>query len=87
MKPLKVLDTMDVNAAITSKVKSQQNSEKNLLPAFPMYFSITIPIDFPSFFTDAYIALKSCTAPKKIPPNRSQRRQGTQPKAAARIGP
>ena len=53
VNPLKVLDTMDVNAAITSRVKSQQNSEKKRLPAFPIYFSMIIPMDFPSFFTDA----------------------------------
>lgn len=30
-----------------------------------MYFSMIIPMDLPSFFTDAYKAPKSCTAPKK----------------------
>ena len=46
--------------AITRSVKSQQNSEKNLLPALPMYFSITSPMDLPSFLTDAYRTSPIC---------------------------
>ena len=53
VKPLNVDETIDVNAAITRSVKSQQNREKNLLPALPMYFSMTSPIDLPPFLTDA----------------------------------
>ena len=78
---------MSVKAAITSRVKSQQNSMKSFLPVLPMYFSIIIPIDLPSFLTEAYKAPKSCTAPKKRPPIISHRSTGTQPKTDARIGP
>ena len=87
LNPLNVLATISENAAITSKVKIHAKSENNFLPVFPIYFSIRNPIDFPSFFTDAYIAPKSCTAPKKIPPTRSHNNTGNQPKAAAIIGP
>ena len=60
---------------------------KSFLPALPIYFSMIIPIDFPSFFTDAYKAPKSCTAPKNNPPINSQSNTGTQPNTDARIGP
>ena len=53
VKPLKVLETIEVNAAITSNVNNQQKSENTLRPAFPMYCSMTSPMDLPSFFTDA----------------------------------
>ena len=86
-KPLNVEDVMEVNAAITSNENSQQNNVKNLRPFLPMYFSMIKPMDLPSFFTEAYKAEKSCTAPKKIPPINSQRSAGTQPNTAARIGP
>lgn len=62
---------------MTRSVNSQQNREKKRLPFWPMYFSMIIPMDFPSFLTEAYRAPKSCTAPKKTPPTRSQRRTGT----------
>ena len=51
--PTNVPATMSVKAAITNKVNNQQNSMNNFLPVLPMYFSIIIPIDFPSFLTDA----------------------------------
>ena len=50
---------IDVKAAITSTEKSQQNSEKNLRPVLPIYFSMMRPMDLPSFFTEAYSAAKS----------------------------
>ena len=78
---------MSVNAAITRSVNSQQKSMNSFLPAFPMYFSIIIPMDFPSFLTEAYSAPKSCTAPKNRPPTKSHRSTGTQPNTEARIGP
>ena len=56
---LKVPATISVNAAITSRVNNQQKSIKSFLPVFPIYFSISIPMDFPSFLTDAYNAPKS----------------------------
>ena len=87
VNPLNVDETIDVKAAITRSVKSQQNSEKNLLPALPMYFSITSPMDLPSFLTDAYREPKSCTAPKNTPPTSSQSKTGTHPNIAAMIGP
>ena len=51
--PTNVPATMSVKAAITNKVNNQQNSMNNFLPVLPMYFSIIIPIDLPSFLTDA----------------------------------
>ena len=78
---------MSVKAAMTSRVNSQQNSMNSLRPVFPMYFSITIPMDFPSFFTEAYSAPKSWTAPKNRPPMMSHKSTGTQPNTEARIGP
>ena len=41
----------------------------------------------PLFLTDAYMAEKSCTAPKNTPPIRTHSSTGTQPKTAAWIGP
>ena len=60
---------------------------KSFLPVFPIYFSISIPMDFPSFLTDAYSAPKSCTAPKNNPPMISHNKTGTHPNTDARIGP
>ena len=85
--PTKVPATISVKAAITNRVNSQQNSMNNFLPVLPMYFSMIIPIDFPSFFTEAYRAPKSCTAPKNKPPIRSHRSTGTHPNTDARMGP
>ena len=44
-------------------------------------------MDLPSFLTDAYSAVKSCTAPKNTPPIKSHKRAGAQPNIAAMIGP
>ena len=52
-----------------------------------MYFSISTPMDLPSFLTEAYRAPKSVTAPKKTPPMSTHSRTGSQPKAAAWIAP
>ena len=57
--PTKVPATISVNAAMTNRVNSQQNSMNNFLPVLPMYFSMIIPMDFPSFLTDAYNEPKS----------------------------
>ena len=84
---MKVPATISVNAAITSNVKSQQNNMNSFLPNLPMYFSMIIPIDFPSFLTDAYREPKSCTAPKNNPPTSNHRRKGNQPNTDASIGP
>lgn len=46
---LKVPATISANAAITNRVNSQQNSRKSFLPSLPMYFSISRPMDLPSF--------------------------------------
>ena len=54
--PTNVPATMSVNAAMTSRVNSQQNSMKSFRPVLPIYFSIIIPIDLPSFLTEAYSA-------------------------------
>ncbi|MPN23143.1 hypothetical protein SDC9_170530 [bioreactor metagenome] len=78
---------MSVNAAITSSVNSQQNSKNSRRPVLPMYFSISIPMDLPSFFTEAYSAPKSCTAPKNTPPISTQSNTGIQPNMAAIMGP
>ena len=51
LKALKVSATMSAKAASTMRQKSQQKPRKSLRPVFPMYFSISSPIDFPSFFT------------------------------------
>ena len=85
--PTKVPATISVKAAITRRVKSQQKSINNFLPVLPIYFSMIIPMDFPSFLTEAYKAPKSCTAPKKSPPIINQRSTGTQPNTDAKIGP
>ena len=45
------------------------------------------PMDWPLWRIDANSAPKSCTPPKKIPPIRTHKRTGTQPKTAAWIGP
>ena len=84
---LKVPATISVNAAITKRVNNQQNNMKSFLPILPMYFSIIIPMDFPSFLTDAYRAPKSCTAPKNNPPTTIHKNTGTHPNTLARIGP
>ena len=80
---LNVPATMSANAAVTIKVKSQQNRRNSFLPVLPMYCSIRSPIDLPSFLTLAYRAPKSVTAPKKMPPRMIQRKTGTHPKTAA----
>lgn len=41
----------------------------------------------PLFFTEAYMAAKSWTAPKKTPPSRIHSSTGTQPKTEAWMGP
>ena len=82
-KALKVPATMSAKAAMTSSVNSQQNSRNTLRPNLPMYFSISRPMDLPSFLTLAYSAPKSVTAPKKMPPMRIHSSTGSQPKAAA----
>ena len=84
---LNVPATMSANAAVTIKVKSQQNRRNSFLPVLPMYCSIRSPIDLPSFLTLAYRAPKSVTAPKKMPPRMIQRKTGTHPKTAAWIAP
>ena len=38
-------------ALITNKVNNQQNNMKSFRPVLPMYFSMIIPMDLPSFFT------------------------------------
>ena len=86
-KALKVPATISAKAAMTSRVNSQQKSKKSLRPSLPMYFSISRPIDLPSFLTLAYSAPKSVTAPKKMPPRMIQSRTGSQPKAAAWMAP
>ena len=68
---------------MTMPQNSQQNSRNNLRPSLPMYFSISMPMDLPSFLTEAYRAPKSVTAPKKMPPSSTHRSTGTQPNAAA----
>ena len=85
--PLKVLATMSEKAAITNNVNIQANKKKNFLPVFPIYCSISPPIDLPSFLTDAYNDPKSCTAPKNIPPISTHSNTGTHPNIAAIIGP
>ena len=87
LNPLNVLATISANAAITKSEKIHANKKNNFLPALPIYFSIIAPMDFPSFFTDAYSAPKSCTAPKKIPPINIHNNTGTHPNTAASIGP
>ena len=82
-KALKVPATMSAKAAMTSSVNSQQNSRNTLRPNLPMYFSISRPMDLPSFLTLAYSAPKSVTAPKKMPPIKIHSSTGSQPKAAA----
>ena len=84
---LKVPATISANAAITSRVNSQQNKRNSFRPVFPIYFSIKSPMDFPSFLTLAYKAPKSVTAPKKMPPKTIHRRTGTHPNTAAWIAP
>ena len=86
-KALKVPATISAKAAITSRVNSQQNSRKSLRPSLPMYFSISRPMDLPSFFTLAYSAPKSVTAPKKMPPRMIHSSTGSQPNAAAWMAP
>ena len=82
-KALKVPATISAKAAMTRSVNSQQNSRNSLRPKRPMYFSMMRPMDLPSFFTLAYSAPKSVTAPKKMPPSSSHSSTGSQPKAAA----
>ena len=80
---LNVPATISANAAITIKVNNQQNARNNFLPSLPIYFSIKSPIDLPSFFTLAYNAPKSVTAPKKIPPINTHKSTGSHPNTAA----
>ena len=87
LKPLKVLATISAKAAVTSRVNSHENKRNIFLPVLPMYCSISMPIDLPSFLTEAYSAVKSCTAPKKMPPIISHSITGAQPNIAAIIGP
>ena len=60
---------------------------KSLLALLPIFTEIISPIDCPLWRSDANRAPKSCTPPKKIPPTKTQRTTGTQPKIAAPIGP
>ena len=53
----------------------------------PMCFSITSPMDLPSWRMEANRAEKSCTPPKKMPPITIHRSTGIQPKNAAWMGP
>ena len=52
-----------------------------------MYFSMSRPIDLPLLRTEAYSAVKSCTAPKKTPPTMIHKKAGSQPKMQAMMGP
>ena len=79
-KPLNVPATTSANAAITKIQNSQQKIENNFFPNFPIYSSIIYPIVRPLFFTEAYIAAKSCTAPTKTPPIRIHKNAGSHPK-------
>ena len=45
------------------------------------------PMDLPSVRNEAAKLPKSCTAPKKIPPNKIQITAGTHPKVTAMMGP
>ena len=59
------------------------NDGKDYVPNLPIYFSMIIPIDLPSFLTEAYKAPKYITAPKNTPPIRIQSNTGNHPNAAA----
>ena len=48
-----------------------------------LWVLIRSPIDFPSFFTLAYKAPKSVTAPKKMPPISTHSKTGSHPNTAA----
>ena len=78
---------MSAKAATTRPQNSQLKTRNSLRPVLPMYFSISRPMDLPSFFTLAYRAPKSVTAPKKMPPSRIHSSTGSQPKAAAWMAP
>ena len=82
-KPLKVVATTSAKAAITRMEKSHVKSKNRRFPSLPMYFSIMTPMDLPLFRTEAYIAEKSCTAPKNTPPIKIHNNTGTHPKMAA----
>ena len=84
---MNVLQTMSVKAAMTMMQNSQQNSRNRRRPVLPMYFSMSWARDLPLFFIEAYRAPKSWTAPKKMPPTRTQSTTGSQPKAMATIVP
>ena len=84
---MKVPATMEVNAAITIRQNSQQNSRNRRRPVRPMYFSMSWARDLPLFFIEAYSAPKSCTAPKKMPPTRTHSTTGSQPNAMATMVP
>ena len=75
--------TISAKAAMTIRQNSQQNSRNSFRPSLPMYFSMSIPMDLPSFLTEAYSAPKSVTAPKNTPPISTHSSTGSQPNAAA----
>ena len=82
-KPWNVLATTSAKAAITKIENSHTNIRNRRFPVLPIYFSMMYPMDLPLFFTDAYMAAKSCTAPKNTPPIKIQSSAGSQPKTAA----
>ena len=83
----KVLATIELKAA-TTRIRVRYPKVKNsFLAALPIELSMISPIDCPLFLREANRAPKSCTPPKKIPPIKTHKRTGTQPKTAAWIGP
>ena len=81
--PLNVPATTSAKAATTRIQNNQQNNKNSFFPVLPIYSSIIKPIVRPLFFTDAYIAAKSCTAPKNTPPISTHKSTGSHPNIAA----
>ena len=87
VKPLKVPATMEAKAPTTRMSVRKEKMTNRRLARRPMLPAMTSPMERPLLRSEAKSAPKSCTAPKKMPPMTTQRKQGSQPKTAACMGP
>lgn len=84
----KVAVVRTVKTATTRKSESIVNIRKSFFALWPIQWSMTSPIDFPSWRIEAMTAPKSCGPPRNMEPKMHHTIVGSQPNIeAAVIGP
>ena len=83
----KVLATKMAKTATTKTKVNQIKIRNSVLALLLTFFPITVPTVLPSCLTDEISDIKSCTPPINILPKTIHKKQGSQPKQEAAIGP